>query len=78
MYQVSRNKGEDNEAKDGEVVPEDIGNFYEQLDKDLDEKEDRKKNTNVWQFEIEQDKVSGSASKVGRKVCGSNLWSCLD
>ena len=54
---VSRNKGEDNEAKDGEVVPEDIGNFYEQLDKDLDEKEDRKKNTNVWQFEIEQDKV---------------------
>lgn len=56
MY-VSRNKGEDNEAKDGEVVPEDIGNFYEQLDKDLDEKEDRKKNTNVWQFEIEQDKV---------------------
>ena len=54
----SRNKGEDNEAKDGEVVPEDIGNFYEQLDKDLDEKEDRKKNTNVWQFEIEQDKVS--------------------
>ena len=61
MYQLSRNKGEDNEAKDGEVVPEDIGNFYEQLDKDLDEKEDRKKNTNVWQFEIEQDKVSGSA-----------------
>ena len=60
---VSRNKGEDNEAKDGEVVPEDIGNFYEQLDKDLDEKEDRKKNTNVWQFEIEQDKV-GWASKV--------------
>ena len=54
---VSRNKGEDNEAKDGEVVPEDIGNFYEQLDKELDEKEDRKKNTNVWQFEIEQDKV---------------------
>jgi len=52
-----RNKGEDNEAKDGEVVPEDIGNFYEQLDKDLDEKEDRKKNTNVWQFEIEQDKI---------------------
>ena len=59
---VSRNKGEDNEAKDGEVVPEDIGNFYEQLDKDLDEKEDRKKNTNVWQFEIEQDKVSKLAS----------------
>ena len=75
MYQVSRNKGEDNEAKDGEVVPEDIGNFYEQLDKDLDEKEDRKKNTNVWQFEIEQDKVSGSASKVGPKV---QLWSRLD
>ena len=75
MYQVSRNKGEDNETKDGEVVPEDIGNFYEQLDKDLDEKEDRKKNTNVWQFEIEQDKVSGSASKVGRKV---HSWSCLD
>jgi len=59
---VSRNKGEDNEAKDGEVVPEDIGNFYEQLDKDLDEKEDRKKNTNVWQFEIEQDKVGWTSS----------------
>lgn len=58
VYPDFRNKGEDNEAKDGEVVPEDIGNFYEQLDKDLDEKEDRKKNTNVWQFEIEQDKVS--------------------
>ena len=38
-------------------MPEDIGNFYEQLDKDLDEKDNRKKNTNVWQFEIEQQKI---------------------
>ena len=49
-----RNK--EGEDKTNEIVPEDIGNFYEQLDKDIDEKEDRKK-TNVWQFEIEQDKV---------------------
>ena len=49
-----RKEGE--ESEETPVVPEDIGNFYEQLDKDLDQKEDRKK-TNVWQFEIEQDKV---------------------
>ena len=49
-----RKEGE--ESEETRVVPEDIGNFYEQLDKDLDQKEDRKK-TNVWQFEIEQDKV---------------------
>ena len=51
-----RNKEGGDEGEDAQVVPEDIGNFYEQLDKDLDQKEDRKK-TNVWQFEIEQDKV---------------------
>lgn len=45
------------ETEKEEVVPDDIGNFYEQLDKDLDEKDDRKKNTNVWQFEIEQQKI---------------------
>ena len=50
-----RKEAGENEKED--IVPEDIGNFYEQLDKDLDEKDDRKKNTNVWQFEIEQQKI---------------------
>lgn len=51
-----KDEGEGGEAPT-DVVPEDIGTFYDQLDKDMDEKEDRQKNKQVWQFEIEQDKI---------------------
>ena len=44
-------------------MPDDIGHFYEQLDKDIDEKDNRQKNTNVWQFEIEQSKVCADIKK---------------
>jgi len=47
--------GEEGNGED--VVPEDIGQFYNQLDKDLDEKEDRMKKSQVWQFEVEKDKI---------------------
>ena len=38
----------DNENTKGkDVVPDDIGDFYDKLDRDEDEKEERKKNNNV-------------------------------
>ncbi|CAG5097082.1 Oidioi.mRNA.OKI2018_I69.XSR.g14925.t1.cds [Oikopleura dioica] len=45
------------EGQSETTVPEDIGQFYNQLDKDLDEKEDRMKKSQVWQFEVEKAKI---------------------